>query len=74
MRLAGMTARGTCAKRPPRLFKKFNEVFWNEELGIYAYTLDGEKKPVFSLASNIGHCLWSGIVPQGTCRAGRVTG
>jgi len=52
------------------LFKKFNEVFWNEELGIYAYTLDGEKKPVFSLASNIGHLLWSGIVPQD--RAARV--
>jgi glycogen debranching enzyme len=52
------------------LFKKFNDVFWNEELGIYAYTLDGEKRPVFSLASNIGHCLWSGIVPRD--RAARV--
>ncbi|MFO1023816.1 MAG: glycogen debranching N-terminal domain-containing protein [Acetobacteraceae bacterium] len=52
------------------LFKKFNDVFWNEELGIYAYTLDGEKTPVWSLASNIGHLLWSGIVPKD--RAGRV--
>jgi glycogen debranching enzyme len=53
-----------------RLFKKFNEVFWDEERGIYAYTLDGDKKPVFSLASNIGHCLWSGIAPKE--RAARV--
>jgi glycogen debranching enzyme len=52
------------------LFRKFNEVFWNEELGFYAYTLDGDKKPVFSVASNQGHLLWSGIVPKE--RAGRV--
>jgi glycogen debranching enzyme len=52
------------------LFRKFNELFWNEELGFYAYTLDGDKKPVFSIASNPGHCLWSGIVRQD--RAARV--
>jgi glycogen debranching enzyme len=52
------------------LFSKFNEAFWNEETGFYAYTLDGDKKPVFSVASNQGHLLWSGIVPQE--RAGRV--
>ena len=45
------------------LFRKFNEAFWDEESGFYAYTLDGDKKPVFSVASNPGHCLWSGIVP-----------
>jgi glycogen debranching enzyme len=45
------------------LFRRFNEVFWNEEGGFYAFTLDGDKKPVFSVASNQGHCLWSGIVP-----------
>ncbi|HVZ08971.1 glycogen debranching N-terminal domain-containing protein [Rhodopila sp.] len=56
--------------RAASLFRKFNEEFWNESLGIYAYTLDGDKKPVFSLASNIGHLLWSGIVPKE--RAGRV--
>ena len=48
------------------LYRKFNEAFWDEESGFYAYTLDGDKKPVFSVASNPGHCLWSGIVPQGT--------
>jgi glycogen debranching enzyme len=52
------------------LFNKFNEVFWNEELGFYAYTLDGDKRPVFSIASNPGHCLWSGIVRED--RAARV--
>jgi len=45
------------------LFARFNEVFWNEELGFYAYALDGDKNKVLTIASNAGHCLWSGIVP-----------
>jgi glycogen debranching enzyme len=46
------------------LFKRFNEAFWDEELEFYAFALDGEKKKVRTIASNAGHCLWSGIVPQ----------
>jgi hypothetical protein len=45
------------------LFARFNEVFWDEELGFYAYALDGDKNKVLTVASNAGHCLWSGIVP-----------
>ena len=45
------------------LIHKFNDVFWNEETGFYAYALDGDKKKVMSVASNVGLCLWSGIVP-----------
>jgi glycogen debranching enzyme len=45
------------------LFERFNEAFWDEELGFYAFALDGEKKKVLTVASNAGHCLWSGIVP-----------
>jgi glycogen debranching enzyme len=45
------------------LFERFNETFWDEELGFYAYALDGDKKKVLTVASNVGHCLWSGIVP-----------
>ena len=52
------------------LFRHFNDVFWDEASGFYAYALDGEKKKVLTVASNPGHCLWSGIVP--TDRAGRV--
>jgi len=52
------------------LFSRFNEAFWDEETGFYAFALDGEKKKVLSVASNPGHCLWSGIVPPD--RAGRV--
>lgn len=52
------------------LFRRFNEAFWDEEMGFYAYALDGEKQKVLTVASNPGHCLWSGIVPPD--RAGRV--
>jgi glycogen debranching enzyme len=45
------------------LFERFNAAFWDEELGFYAYALDGDKKKVLTVASNAGHCLWSGIVP-----------
>jgi len=44
------------------LKQSFNEDFWLEGRGYYALALDGDKKPVDSLTSNIGHLLWSGIV------------
>ena len=46
-----------------RLFDRFNEAFWDDGLGFYAYALDGDKRKVLTVASNAGHCLWSGIVP-----------
>jgi glycogen debranching enzyme len=45
---------------------RFDEAFWNEARGgFYVLALDGEKKQVDALCSNIGHLLWSGIVPPG---------
>jgi glycogen debranching enzyme len=43
------------------LQRRFEETFWCEDLGFYAYGLDPEKKPIKTIASNPGHCLWSGI-------------
>ncbi|WP_428491111.1 amylo-alpha-1,6-glucosidase [Rhodopila sp.] len=54
------------------LFTKFNQAFWDEDAGFYAYMLDGEKQRVMTVASNPGHLLWSGIVPPD--RAARVVG
>ncbi len=46
------------------LRKRFDEAFWVDERGgFYALALDGDKAQVDSLCSNIGHLLWSGIVP-----------
>jgi len=50
------------------LFARFNEKFWSEDEGFYALALDGDKKQVLSIASNPGHCLWSGIVPPERAR------
>jgi glycogen debranching enzyme len=46
------------------LRERFDSAFWCEDRGgYYALALDGEKRRVDSLTSNIGHLLWSGIVP-----------
>ena len=43
---------------------RFDEAFWVEERGgFYALALDGKKRRVDSRSSNMGHLLWSGIVP-----------
>jgi glycogen debranching enzyme len=48
-----------------QLRQRFNESFWIDRRGgYYALALDGDKRPVDSLCSNIGHLLWSGIVPD----------
>jgi glycogen debranching enzyme len=46
------------------LLRRFDEAFWLEERGFYALGLDREKRPIDSLTSNLGHLLWSGIVPE----------
>ena len=55
-------------KKAGVLFEKFNDVFWDEESGFYAYALDGDKKKVLSVTSNVGQCLWSGIIPPERAR------
>ena len=50
--------------RRPSCSERFDEAFWCEARGgYYALALDAEKQRVDSLSSNIGHLLWSGIVP-----------
>jgi glycogen debranching enzyme len=46
------------------LKERFDKAFWCEERGgFYALALDGEKNRVDSICSNMGHLLWSRIVP-----------
>ncbi|MGZ4353483.1 MAG: amylo-alpha-1,6-glucosidase [Gaiellaceae bacterium] len=46
------------------LRRRFDEAFWCDDRGgYYALALDADKHRVDSLTSNIGHLLWSGIVP-----------
>lgn len=48
-------------RKAAELRARFWEHFWLDDLGIYAFALDPEKHPVRTVASNMGHCLWSGI-------------
>jgi glycogen debranching enzyme len=40
----------------------FRHDFWMPERGCHALALDGDKRRVDGLTSNIGHLLWSGIL------------
>jgi glycogen debranching enzyme len=44
------------------LKRRFNEDFWVPDRQFFALALDGYKRKVDSLCSNVGHLLWSGIV------------
>ena len=44
------------------LKERFNRDFWCAELGWLGMGLDGEGRCIDALASNAGHCLWTGIV------------
>jgi glycogen debranching enzyme len=52
-------------KDADELRSRFDESFWIDDRGgFYALALDAEKAPVDARTSNMGHVLWSGIVPQ----------
>src|SRR5262249_52755330 len=58
------------SERAAAVREAFNEAFWLPGPQAFAIALDGAKRPVDSVASNMGHCLWTGIVaPE---RAGAV--
>ena len=50
------------------MFDRFNDAFWDDATQAYALCLDPGKKRVMSNASNAGHLLWSGIVPEDRAR------
>jgi glycogen debranching enzyme len=49
------------AQRAQDLKDRFNRAFWMPEKGYFALGLDAQKRQIDSLASNMGHCLWTGI-------------
>jgi len=53
------------------LRERFDRDFWLPERGHYALALDRDKRPVDALTSNVGHLLWSGIVPKPRAQAVR---
>ncbi len=53
---------GRLETRASNLKRAFNRDFFIEDRGWYAMGLDRDKQPLDALTSNIGHCLWAGIV------------
>jgi glycogen debranching enzyme len=47
----------------------FNRDFWIEGRECFALALDREKRRVDAVASNMGHCLWTGIVDEDKAEA-----
>jgi glycogen debranching enzyme len=52
----------TFTEKASRIKQAFNDQFWLDDRGYFALGLDGSKQPIDALASNMGHCLWTGIV------------
>jgi glycogen debranching enzyme len=68
--LAGDHDRATALRtRAARLKASFNRDFWLDDRGWLAMGLDRDKRPIDALTSNIGHCLWTGILDQDKAEA-----
>lgn len=50
------------AQRAAALKERFNRDFWLPDRRRYAVGLDRDKTPIDAPTSNVGHCLWAGIV------------
>jgi glycogen debranching enzyme len=50
--------------RADALREAFNRDFWLKERGWLAMALDGDRRPLDALTSNMGHCLWTGILDE----------
>ena len=53
---------GQLREKAARLRARFEDRFWCDDLGFYAFALDPRKEAVKTIASNAGHLLWSGLV------------
>jgi glycogen debranching enzyme len=52
---------GTLRRRAEALRRRFDEAFFDEELGTYVLALDGKRRPCRVRSSNAGHALFTGI-------------
>src|SRR5213075_1138820 len=66
--LAVLLGDGTAARELKNqakiLRRRFEEIFWCDELSTYAVALDGSRRPCRVRTSNAGHCLFAGIASQ----------
>ena len=50
--------------RAETLKQNFNRDFWIDDGEYFAMGLDRDKRPLDAVTSNMGHCLWTGIVDE----------
>jgi glycogen debranching enzyme len=66
--LAALLGDGTAARelknQAKSLRRRFEEIFWCEDISTYALALDGSKRPCRVRTSNAGHCLFAGIATE----------
>ena len=55
---------GKLEKQAAGLKAQFNRDYWSEATGFYVHALDGSKAQVPDVTSNVGHCLWTGIIDE----------
>jgi glycogen debranching enzyme len=61
-RRRGEAARAAALEEEARVLReKIERAFWQEDLGTYAMALDGGKRPVRTLGSNMGHLLFARV-------------
>jgi len=58
----------TLRTKAAKLQARFEAQFWCDDIGFYAFGLDPDKRPIKTIASNAGHCLWSGIATRDHAR------
>jgi glycogen debranching enzyme len=56
-------------RRAHALREAFDRDFWVPHESFYALALDGEKRPCEVIASNVGHCLWTGLIDEARAEA-----
>jgi glycogen debranching enzyme len=59
---------GQLEAQAAELKRRFNQDFWLPERKFFALGLDGKKRKIDSLTSNIAHLLWSGIADADKAR------
>lgn len=50
--------------RAEAIEQAFDEEFWLPERSFYGLAKDGEGNIVDAVTSNVGHCLWTGTIPE----------
>ena len=57
------------ADRATRLAALINEQMWLDDVGRYAFAIDGHGRPLDTVVSNLGHLLWSQVATPERARS-----